>query len=500
LPSLHFTNVSFSYSDSVVLLVDVDLQLDPGWYGVVGANGAGKTTLLRMAAGELVPEIGSVSWHPPDGALAYCPQEVGACSADVRALACASHRRARRLMGELCLVPEELERWDTLSPGERKRWQVAAALAEDPVVLLLDEPTNHLDREARDLLVRSLQRFSGVGLVVSHDRALLEELTTGTIRVHERSATWHRGPYSSARETWEREDRERRDSYAKLRNEQKKLERRLRDRQQKKSQSMAALRTSKHMHGKSPKDNAARNAFKASRRRSKDVSLGKEVRQTHHKLERVGGELSTFRFEKDLGRDFFVDFVPAPTRTIAALDHAVVCAGSHPVLDDVTVTIARDSRIRVAGPNGAGKTTLLRALIDASRLPRERLLYLPQELEPGEEIALLERLRALGPDVRGKVLGMVAALGVAPEPLLASRRPSPGEARKLALALGLGTQVWALVLDEPTNHLDLPSIERIEAALEHYPGALVVVTHDDAFARHCTRATWQLNDGEVCVG
>ena len=85
----------------------------------------------------------------------------------------------------------------------------------------------------------------------------------------------------------------------------------------------------------------------------------------------------------------------------------------------------------------------------------------------------------------------------APEPLLASRRPSPGEAHKLALALG--TQVWALALDESANHMDLPSVERIELALEHYPGALVVVIHDDAFARHCTNVTWELRDGEVCV-
>ena len=176
--SLHLTNVSFSYSDSVPLLQSVDLQLERGWTGVVGANGAGKTTLLRLAAGELTPETGTVRVVPPDGALSYCPQEVGVCSDDVRALAWAAHKQARRLIGELQLVPAELERWDTLSPGERKRWQVAAALAEEPVVLFLDEPTNHLDADARGLLVRTLQRFGGIGLVVSHDRALLEQGTS----------------------------------------------------------------------------------------------------------------------------------------------------------------------------------------------------------------------------------------------------------------------------------------------------------------------------------
>ena len=112
---------------------------------------------------------------------------------------------------------------------------------------------------------------------------------------------------------------------------------------------------------------------------------------------------------------------------------------------------------------------------------------------------MLEELQESAAPEQGRVLSIVAALGVDPEALLASARPSPGEARKLALAFGLARQVWALVLDEPTNHLDLPSIERIEAALADYPGALVIVTHDDAFARRCTDTVWELRDGRVRV-
>ncbi len=97
------------------------------------------------------------------------------------------------------------------------------------------------------------------------------------------------------------------------------------------------------------------------------------------------------------------------------------------------------------------------------------------------------------------MLSVVAALGVDPEQLLASRKPSPGEARKLKLAFGLGRQVWGLVLDEPTNHLDLPSIERLEDALVAYPGALVMVTHDDSFAARCTERVWALAERRVWV-
>jgi ATPase subunit of ABC transporter with duplicated ATPase domains len=88
---------------------------------------------------------------------------------------------------------------------------------------------------------------------------------------------------------------------------------------------------------------------------------------------------------------------------------------------------------------------------------------------------------------------------VDPEALLLSAAPSPGEARKLALAFGLARRVWALVVDEPTNHLDLPSIERLEEALAGYPGALVLVSHDAEFARRLTNRSWSFEGGRVVL-
>jgi hypothetical protein len=132
------------------------------------------------------------------------------------------------------------------------------------------------------------------------------------------------------------------------------------------------------------------------------------------------------------------------------------------------------------------------------RSPRPWLLEVDApELTAGELRAALEAVRALPPEGRGRVLSLVAALGCDPARLLASAAPSPGEARKLVLALGLGGHAWAVLLDEPTNHLDLPSIERLEAALAAYPGALLMVTHDPRLAARCTRTTWRVAGGRV---
>lgn len=170
-----------------------------------------------------------------------------------------------------------------------------------------------------------------------------------------------------------------------------------------------------------------------------------------------------------------------------------------PIFGPLDFSVDAGEALLVQGDNGAGKTTLLRALLATARMPAEKILHLPQDLRVDDERALLAEVRALPPAERGRVLSLVAALGVDPARLLGSAQPSPGEARKLALALGLGRHAWVCVLDEPTNHLDLPSIERLEKALVEYPGALLLVTHDRALARACTRTTWTIDRGRVTI-
>src|SRR5882757_4045624 len=216
---LRVSDLSFSYANSVSILSDVNLTLAPGWTGIVGANGNGKTTLLRLIAGALEPAAGHVRLDLPSGAMRLCAQTVEKLTLEIEQFATSTDGVARRLHGELRLDSATLARWPTLSPGERKRWQVGAALAEEPAVLMLDEPTDHLDVEARDLLIGGLERFRGIGIIVSHDRALLDRLTTYTVRVHQGSARIWRGSYDQAKCAWEAEEREHYAEYEKLKHQ-----------------------------------------------------------------------------------------------------------------------------------------------------------------------------------------------------------------------------------------------------------------------------------------
>ncbi len=445
---LEMHGVEVSFTSSLAVLEDVDLRLTPGFYGLVGANGAGKTTLLRVLAGDLAPSRGSIRMSPSGATVAYCAQE------DDRAMAA--------------------------SPGERKRAQLDAALATRPDVLLLDEPTNHLDGAALAGLVATLRRFRGICILVSHDRELLDTLPNAIIRVHDRRATLYPGNYEEASRLWRMERDAEVDAHRRAKGEVRAIERRLADARAKHAAADRARSARTRMKNKNDHDAKSMGAKVVAG--WAEGRAGREVGVARADLARAAAAVPRIERDRTVGANVFASWARAAT---PILFH----------LDEPSITVTRDDRVRIAGPNGAGKTTLIRALLAASHVT-DHVLYLPQELLEDDVAALTRDVAALDPETRGRVLSVFGALGSDPERI--ARRGagdaslSPGEARKLALAFGLGRHAWALVLDEPTNHLDLPTIERLERALEAYPGCIVLVTHDEAFAATCTTRTIDL--------
>ena len=488
--AIHFNHISFSYSSAVPIIEDATFDLGPGWAGLVGANGAGKSTLLHLIAGSLQANTGSIAIEPVGLPPVICEQRVDDLTDDIEELSWGWERDAVRMRASLGLNPEHIGRWPTLSPGERKRWQIGAALARNPDVLLLDEPTNHLDGEARDLLASALADFRGCGLIVSHDRALLNELTIRTVRVHGGHVDLWNGPYDVARDEWTAKAAEHATLYEKRKSDQKKLALRLDEQHRATAQKDAArVRVRRNAPNK---DHDARGAVAKGIHNRGQKTGATAVTTITNSLRAVTEELDATHLEKVRGGAISFDFEPSNKEFLVRTKGSVT-AGSR-TLFDIDVAVGRLDRIRIAGPNGAGKTSLLAQLVSEAAIPPDRILHLAQETTALGARQLLDQVRGLPSADRGRVMSLVAALGADPGALLASDQPSPGEARKVALALGLGTPKWLLALDEPTNHLDLPSIERLEEALAEYDGALLLITHDDRLADSSTRTTWSVGE------
>lgn len=483
--------VAFAHEGAPPLFVDVDLALERGVHALVGPNGAGKTTLLRIAAGLLRPTAGSIECPP---LVRYVSQTVDAPSEALEAFAETWDGEACRLRSRLAIDEAGFFRWSSLSPGERQRWQLAEALYTRPEVLLLDEPTNHLDALARDRVRALLAEPPGVVLLVSHDRALLEAVAPTTHWLEDGRLRSFAGGYELARAQHESEHRSHVELRDRRRAELQSLEHERRQRRERAASAAANISPRKRI--KSARDSDAREAGRKGRAEDAAASLSRGVHALEARVQRASAALNDVEVKRRLGGPIHLGAIeggsPFVLRgVVGPVDRNGV------ILARTEVAIARSARIRVCGPNGAGKTTLLREMVRLFGPERDDILYLEQDPSEAQRRTALAEVRALPPDIRGEVLSNVAALGVEPARLLLSRLPSPGEARKLMLASALRRGARLLVLDEPENHLDAPSRDRFEAALADYPGALVLVTHDEGFAAQLTRETWQVAEGQV---
>jgi ATPase subunit of ABC transporter with duplicated ATPase domains len=220
---LTFSGVTFSYDSSdEPLIVGLTAAFPEGWTGVVGANGTGKSTLLRLAVGDLTPQSGTISTL--SGAV-YCRQRTDDPPEGLAAFLESGDLDADAIKSSLGVGEDWPVRWKSLSHGERKRAQVAVELWVRPAVLALDEPTNHIDSAARSMLERALDTYRGVGLLVSHDRALLDALCHQCLFLDPPEYVMRPGGYSRGAVQSERDAESRRKAKERLSREAAKLRR-----------------------------------------------------------------------------------------------------------------------------------------------------------------------------------------------------------------------------------------------------------------------------------
>lgn len=488
LDGVHFTYDSLSEP----ILENLSLNFARGFTGIVGPNGAGKSTLLQLVSGTLTPQEGRV--HRPERII-LCDQRTDTAPANLRALIGATDALACRMRGRLHLKPDWPERWETLSHGERKRAQIAVALWHAPDALAIDEPTNHLDTDGRVLVQEALETFQGIGLIVSHDRALLDTLCSDILWLAPPDIRVYPGTYSQARALREAEHLQQGRERAQVKLRMARL------RRQKNAHSHEVARSQKRgsKRGLARRDSDARAKRDLARLTGKDGQPGRKLKRLASQEVRLGSELAQAQVRKQSSYAITLKGERYRGDRLITLASTDLRLGDTRHVHVPECTIRPAHRIGLVGPNGCGKSTLLNHLIQQSRHAPHRVTYLPQEISAQEAQHALASVRRLSPALLGDLMTYVGCLGSAPERLLQTELPSPGEMRKLMLALGMLQHPYIVVMDEPTNHLDIPAIEALERALHACDCALLLVSHDRQFLASLTETTWKIAATSKCA-
>lgn len=512
MPSISISGLNWVTPTGRAVLGGIDLRFSQERVGLVGRNGIGKTTLLQIISGDRLPSDGKIV---VEGAVSFMRQEVltqpdmtiadlfgagdalavlrraEAGEASIDELADADwtiEERIHEALARVDLAGEIATPLDTLSGGQRTRASLAAAIFNKPDFLLLDEPTNNLDREGRDAVARLVEGW-GAGLVVaSHDRELLQrmdsivEMTTLGVARYGGNWTQYR-----ARKAIELEAATH--DLAHAQKQQAEVERKDRlARERKVRRDVAGSR--KAARGDMPR------ILLGARKNAAEASGGSGQRL----MERLAGEaaeqVSSARSRIEILQSLSI-VLPStnlpPGRTV--LDMHEVAGGYDrrvPLFRNINLKIVGPERVAITGPNGAGKSTLLKlvsgemaALEGRVRLSARSALIDQHVAFLDSAASILENFRRLNPGSDENACRSILAgfLFRADAALQIVGSLSGGQMLRAGLACRLGgpSTPELLILDEPTNHLDLDSIQAVEAALEAYDGAVLVVSHDENF-------------------
>ncbi|GHU01654.1 ABC transporter ATP-binding protein [Spirochaetia bacterium] len=488
---LSFNDVSFSYPSSInPVLEGITVQFPLGWTGITGDNGAGKSTLLLLAAGKLAPSSGSIQ----GGGGIYCSQRTDDPPLSWEDFFYSGDRVAQHLMNRLKINMDYPERWDTLSHGERKRVQTGVALWKNPPLLAMDEPTNHLDSEGRRLIIMGLEEYEGIGLLVSHDRALLDQLCKNCLFIRGGQAVLRPGGITKGLEEEDREKRELQRRRNNIKTEQNRLAVEA-DRRRREVESSGNRYSNRFVD---PKDRDAKGKINRAKLTGKDLSAAKLHRNMQRRISRLDDTLENTASGGERKKGLSLKTAKAKMDRLYYSPPGIIPLGEDRFLKFDELVILPESRIALTGPNGAGKSTLIRHIIGGLP-PQVTLLSIPQEIHTEESEKILREVFAEDEKTRGEIIARFSRLGGDPASLLQSQLPSPGEIRKVMIARGVFTEPSLIIMDEPTNHLDLTSIQLLEEMLDEVESALLLVSHDEVFLEKLTGSRWNISKVSLSI-
>ena len=461
------------------LLTGVSFVINPrDRIALVGKNGAGKTTLLRIIAGEANPTSGCVS-RPKEMVIGYLPQTLQTpqalqTSQTIQAIIDATgdpQERAemdRMFMGLGFKRPDFDKPLSTFSGGWRMRIELAKILQKKPDLLLLDEPTNHMDIGSIRWLEQYIQTQAKAVLLVSHDRAFINNITNRTVEITCGRINDYKVKY---------------DEYVKLRDERREQQIRAYQNQQKEIADI--------------KEFVEKFRYKPTK--------SNQVQSRLKHLEKI----VPIEIDEVDNSALHLKFPPCERSG----DYPVICdevskSYDHEVFSGVNLTINRGEKVAFMGNNGEGKTTLVKCIM--GEIPYEGRLKIGHNVQIGYfaqnqaqlldgEITVFDTIdRVARGDIRTKIRDILGAFmfgGEASDKYV--RVLSGGEKSRLAMIKLLLEPVNFLILDEPTNHLDMQSKDVLKEAIKAFDGTAIIVSHDRYFLDGLVDKVYEFKDGKV---
>lgn len=510
--SITLSGLAWSTPDDRPLFSSLDLSFDTDRTGLVGRNGVGKTTLLKLISGDLAPQSGKASVNGTLGVLRQAVQvtsdetvadlfgvrdglgllrraEDGKAGVEELALGdWTLEARMASALSRLGLEAQPETPLTTLSGGQRTRVGLAALLFAAPDFILLDEPTNNLDREGRRAVIDLLANWQSGAIVVSHDRELLDTLDS-IVELTSLGATHYGGNWSHYRA---RKAIELAAAQHDLTDAEKRMDEIARRTQEKVERQARRDRAGR---AKKEKGDIPRLVLNARKELSENTSGG-AARLAERRRSQALDDAVSARQRIEILQPLSVALPPTnlpANKVVLRIDAASVgFEPDRPILRDLSFAITGPERVAITGPNGSGKTTLL-ALITGQLSPWQGTVrrmtdfaLLDQRislLDPSTSIR--DNFKRLNPqaDENACRAALARFMFRADAALQIVSSLSGGQLLRAGLACVLGgaTPPPLLILDEPTNHLDIDAIEAVEAGLRAYDGALLVVSHDEAF-------------------
>lgn len=453
-----FKNVSFRYTDKL-LLNKVNFSItDSDKTGLVGLNGTGKSTILKLIIGEEVPRDGQII-KSGNMIINYLPQEpyikkditlfdyVMSYSNDEHVI---NDFEAKSIITKLKLDPNSLT--NNLSGGQRKRLALARCLVTYCDFLVLDEPTNHLDNDMILFLEKYLEKFNHGIFMVTHDRYFLEHVCNTMLELDNGSIYYYKANYSNFLILKE----QRLENEAKAEHKLKKL-----------------LKNELNW-----------------------INRGVEARRTKQKyrIERFN-ELSKIKFRDS--KDFdFQSVSKYLGKTIIEIKNGKKAFNDKILFEDFNLNVLRTARIGIFGDNGAGKSTLFKILMQEESLDEGELIlgetlrigYFSQHFDAiDDDIRVIDYIKEVSNEIE-TIDGFISASSLLERFLFDSnmqyhyvKNLSGGQKRRLQLVRVLAQNPNVLLLDEPTNDLDIETLEVLEDYLDSFLGPVLCVSHDRYF-------------------